>query len=513
MTRMILAYDLGGTHVRAALVATEGGGWRGTTQRALRALGSREAIEGELRALTDEVWARAGGEVELAGVGIALPGPTDYLTGTPWLEHKLQPLRGTSLVPLLGRSGVPVACVNDAEAFARGELAQGVAREARRVLCLTLGTGLGSCFVVDGEVQREGAAVPPGGELWNQPLGTDGRTIEDHVGQAALEAWYRAQGGDPSLTLEEVAARAQAGEAAAQALFVHLGERLAEGLEPHLRRFAPDRVVLGGGIARSADRFLGPLARVLRERKLGNVSIVATALGPMAALVGAAEVVKRRQQAFAQRRVVYLHGFASGPRSRKAEAFAAALAGRGTALVLPDLNEPDFAGLTISRQLARLEALTADAAPGSVLLIGSSLGGYTAALFAARSAKVAALVLLAPAFDFGGRFGARLGAPTLERWRREGTLEIDHHAYGRAAALHWAFMADAAEHTAFPAVRVPTLVLHGRHDAVVDPALSATFAEGRPNVRLETLETEHTMGSVVDQVVARALAFLDPWWQ
>jgi len=510
---MYLTYDIGGTHARAALVAAEGGGWRGQTQRALRSRGTREELEADLRALTAEVWTRAGAEAELAGVGIALPGPTDYLTGTPWLEHKLVALRGTSLVPLLGRAGVPVACVNDAEAFARGELLQGAARDAERVLFLTLGTGLGSCFVVGGEVRRDGPEVPLGGELWNQPLGADGRTIEDHVGQAALEAWYRAQGGEASLSLAQIAARAGAGEASAQALFTHLGERLAVGLEPHLRRFAPDRVVLGGGLSGSADRFLGTLARVLRERQVRDVTIVATALGPMAALVGAADAVKRRQAAFAERKVIYLHGFASGPRSRKAEAFAAALAARGTALALPDLNEPDFAGLTISRQLARLEALTADAAPGSVLLIGSSLGGYTAALFAAGSDKVAALVLLAPAFDFASRFGAGLDPSTLERWRGEGTLAIEHHAYGRPAALSWSFLADAAQHAPFPAVRVPTLVLHGRHDAIVDPALSMAFAEGRPNVRVEPLEAEHTLGAVVDQVVARSLEYLDPWWR
>ncbi|MBK8481650.1 MAG: ROK family protein [Proteobacteria bacterium] len=513
---VILAYDIGGTHARAALVTASGAGWRGRAQRVLRAGATREALEADLRALTAEVWARAGlpseQETELAGVGIALPGPTDYLTGTPWLEHKLPGLRGRSLVPLLGRPGVPVACVNDAEAFARGELAQGAARDADRALFLTLGTGLGSCFVADGEVLRDAPDVPTGGELWNQALGTDGRTIEDHVGRAALEAWYVAHGGDAKHSLEQVAALAQSGDTRAQSLFTHLGERLAEGLAPHLRSFAADRVVLGGGIARSADRFMGTLARGLRERGVGDLTIVASALGSMAALVGAAAMVQRRQAAFEQRRVIYLHGLASGPRSRKAEAFAAALAARGRTLALPDLNEPVFADLTLSRQLARLDTLTADAPPGSVLLIGSSLGGYAAALFAARSAKVAALVLLAPAFDFASRFGEWLGSAALERWRRAGTLAIDHHAHGRAEPLRWSFMADAAQHAAFPAVRVPTLVLHGRDDEVVAPALSAAFAEGRPNVQLTLLEAEHTMGAVVDDVVARALAFLEAWW-
>ena len=76
-------------------------------------------------------------------------------------------------------------------------------------------------------------------------------------------------------------------------------------------------------------------------------------------------------------RVVYLHGFASSARSSKAAFFAAKLAERGVTLETPDLNEPDFSTLTVSRMVAQVgEAI--DAADGPVALVGSSLGAFVA---------------------------------------------------------------------------------------------------------------------------------------
>src|SRR5579864_423003 len=96
-------------------------------------------------------------------------------------------------------------------------------------------------------------------------------------------------------------------------------------------------------------------------------------------------------------RIVYLHGFASGPSSSKAGYFRQRLEGEGFSVAVPDLSEGNFEGLTLSGQLRVIDA----AAGGeNVALIGSSMGGYLAALYAARHADVERLVLLAPAFGF-----------------------------------------------------------------------------------------------------------------
>ena len=99
--------------------------------------------------------------------------------------------------------------------------------------------------------------------------------------------------------------------------------------------------------------------------------------------------------------VVYLHGFASGPGSQKAQYFRERFAGCGVDLAIPDLAGGDFEHLTITRQLQVIEHRVDGRA---VALIGSSMGGYLAALYAARHAGVERVVLMAPAFGFARRW-------------------------------------------------------------------------------------------------------------
>src|SRR5207249_4768670 len=118
-------------------------------------------------------------------------------------------------------------------------------------------------------------------------------------------------------------------------------------------------------------------------------------------------------------RIIYLHGFASGPSSSKARFFRDRLTAAGANVEIPDLAAGDFEHLTLTKQLAGIER----AAHGDpVALIGSSMGGYLAALYAARHREVERIVLLAPAFRFSKRWNERYDAHELEKWRREGTI-------------------------------------------------------------------------------------------
>ena len=119
-------------------------------------------------------------------------------------------------------------------------------------------------------------------------------------------------------------------------------------------------------------------------------------------------------------RIVYLHGFASSPHSSKAQFFLRKFAALGVPMEIPILDEGRFEELTISGQLAVIERAVGDQ---PAILIGSSLGGYLAALYANRHpAQVEKLVLLAPAFQFPRRWRerystGRLGAVEARRLR------------------------------------------------------------------------------------------------
>lgn len=200
-------------------------------------------------------------------------------------------------------------------------------------------------------------------------------------------------------------------------------------------------------------------------------------------------------------RVLYLHGFASGPQSKKARLFAAWI----PELEVPDLVEGPFRDLTLTGQLAVIER----AARGEpVSLIGSSLGGYLAALYAARHPEVRRLVLLAPAFGFARLWAESLGQEKVDAWRAAGDMPVMHYGLGGETPLGWQMMEDAARYEAAPDFAQPALIIHGTQDEVVPAELSIDFTAGRPNVRLELVESGHELLDVFESVYRATLEHL-----
>jgi pimeloyl-ACP methyl ester carboxylesterase len=203
--------------------------------------------------------------------------------------------------------------------------------------------------------------------------------------------------------------------------------------------------------------------------------------------------------------IIYLHGFASGPSSKKAQHFRQRFREAGIEIQVPDLAEGDFEHLSISGQLRVIERL---AARGPVVLIGSSMGGYLASLYAARHPEVLRVVLLAPAFGFARRWTETLDPSQLEEWKRTGWLSLYHFAEQRQSRVHYGLIADGLQYEDYPDVRQPALVYHGRNDLVVPHDYSIEFAKLRPNVRLELLESDHELADVLDAMWAGVWGFL-----
>ena len=203
--------------------------------------------------------------------------------------------------------------------------------------------------------------------------------------------------------------------------------------------------------------------------------------------------------------VVYLHGFASGPSSKKARFFGERFAARGIRFTVPDLAAGDFGNLTLTGQLGVIEATVAG---GPVCLMGSSMGGYLAALYAAaRPSEVEKLVLMAPAFDFAARWRERLNPAEFAAWERTGRLSVFHYGEGRAAEVGFALFTDALRHEPFPAVTQPTLIFHGRHDEVVPPGLSERFTADKPQARLRLFDSDHELVNVTEEMWEDTWAF------
>lgn len=206
--------------------------------------------------------------------------------------------------------------------------------------------------------------------------------------------------------------------------------------------------------------------------------------------------------------VLYLHGFASGPGSVKARGLAERFARRGMALLVPDLTPgPDgFERSTPASMLAVAEAQLASA-PGPHAIVGSSLGGWLAALCAWRNPSVERLVLLAPAFRLHQRWGSRLTPAQLSEWRERG-LPVFHFGSSRNRRIGFGFLEDAARWPAFPRVTVPTLCLAGRRDETVPLEDVERFVALTPSARLTALDDGHELLASLDRIFEEAWAFL-----
>jgi uncharacterized protein len=203
-------------------------------------------------------------------------------------------------------------------------------------------------------------------------------------------------------------------------------------------------------------------------------------------------------------RLIYLHGFASGPGSQKAQFFRRGFAEQGIELEIPDLAAGDFQNLTITGQLQVIERTANGRA---VSLMGSSMGGYLAALYAARHAEVERVVLMAPAFGFARRWASTLGEEKLAEWCRTGSMEMYHYGAGRPLPLRFKLIEDGQSYEDYPDVRQPALIFHGAHDDVVPVAYSREFAATRRNVRLEVFDSGHELLNVLDDMWAATLQF------
>jgi pimeloyl-ACP methyl ester carboxylesterase len=197
-------------------------------------------------------------------------------------------------------------------------------------------------------------------------------------------------------------------------------------------------------------------------------------------------------------RYLYFHGFASSPSSKKAGFFRE----RIPSLEVPDLDAGDFEHSTITGQLQTIENL---AAGESVSLIGSSMGGYLAALYAARHPEVAKLVLMAPAFGFVKRWSESVDT---EAWRADGFLDVYHYGEKRNRRLSYGLVEDARQYEDFPDFQQPALIFHGLEDNVVPPRLSREFAASHPKARLHLLASDHELLNVLDDIWQAAGPFL-----
>lgn len=285
---VVLAVDVGGSTLAGAVVTADGH-VSGTVRRLdVAEGGDTPAVVAQLAGLVADLRRAAASDgLVPVGVGVGVPGPFDLARGVSRMAHKLRGLLGVPLrPPLEDAAGVPVSFCNDADAFALGAWWRQYRNEPR-LLGITLGTGLGAGFVVDGR-PAEGDRVPAGGEIWNLPY-RDG-VLEDAVSRRALERRYEQETGERR-TVDVIADRARHGDEAAATAFGAFGDDLGDGLGQTIALFAPTRIVCGGQIAKAFDLF-GDRAASAYAAATGTTAPLSPAIADELSLIGAARHVR-----------------------------------------------------------------------------------------------------------------------------------------------------------------------------------------------------------------------------
>lgn len=201
---------------------------------------------------------------------------------------------------------------------------------------------------------------------------------------------------------------------------------------------------------------------------------------------------------------VYLHGLASSPRSTKAQVLRDRFRQQNLDLHCPDLNAGDFPHLTVSRQIRQVCHQIRH--ESQVVLIGSSLGGLTAAWVAQSQRNVVRTILLAPAFDFPDCW---LDAAQLQQWRDSGWLTLYHYGEGRSQRLHYGFVEDSRRYAPTHLTRpVPTTILHGVADNVIPISLSRDYARTRPWATLQELDSDHALSNATEAIARTVLSHI-----
>lgn len=204
-------------------------------------------------------------------------------------------------------------------------------------------------------------------------------------------------------------------------------------------------------------------------------------------------------------RYLYFHGFSSGPQSVKAQFFREKLSASGVSLEIPALDDGDFEHLTITGQLALISRLLNDE---PAVLMGSSMGGYLAALYGSKHREIERMVLLAPAFGFGERWAEIFGEKEVADWRSRGYCDVFHYASGGMRRLSADLLTDSALHPGYPPCSQPTLIFHGTLDDTVPIAASGKWATENPQARLVPLASGHELLDVLEPIWEQSRHFL-----
>lgn len=296
-TSYAIGLDIGGTHITAAVINK-------TEMKVLEFSLFKESFDSNLP--VDQVmniWRDVintsieNSKVEnIKGISICMPGPFDYEKGICWIkdQSKYEHFYGLNVRELLLESlnfsnDFPVLFENDAVCFGKGEVFKQQENLSKKVMAVTLGTGLGACFIDKGVSISTGNQVPTDGEIYN--LEYKEGIAEDYVSVRGLLSHYKTLSGFTLKNGLELYDLAVNGDQQAVKVFETMGEDLAAVIIPWIKKFSADHIIIGGKIANASNLFLSLFNKTIKESGLETKVSISTD-NEIAALLGAVSFLR-----------------------------------------------------------------------------------------------------------------------------------------------------------------------------------------------------------------------------
>ncbi|TDN95022.1 glucokinase [Salegentibacter sp. 24] len=281
-----IGVDIGGSHITASIynhiqnkIHKESFVYRKIDSHGTK----NEIINGWINALED---CRNTMDVEVTGIGIAMPGPFDYYNGISFIKNvdKLSSLYRVNirleLAERLGFAPANIRFINDATAFSIAEARVGGAKSYSRVVAVTLGTGLGASFLIDGKPIIKDKRVPDGGFLYNQYYKNE--MADDVFSSRGILNRYKSLSGKNVKDVRAICELVEEDQAAKKTMTI-FGEELGDFLKSYLADFDAEILVLGGNITKAFPYFGDELIKQLPQMK-----VKVSDLGEKAAITGSA---------------------------------------------------------------------------------------------------------------------------------------------------------------------------------------------------------------------------------
>ena len=309
-----IGIDVGGTNVKVALVDDKGSVLYSNTVPTRAEMGYEYTVNNIKQAIHDLL--KEANNPQIEGIGFDFPGQIDYKNGIVKLAPNIPGWVNVPIAKIIeDEFHVTTRIDNDVHCAALGELKYGAGRGCENFICMTVGTGIGSGIVMNGQLLR--GASNAAGELGHIKLSMHDGPLCGCGDYGCLEAFasgpsivqmateyimsgkstkFRELANGGEITPFLVCEAAKQGDPVAKRIFTIMGERIGFGLASVVNLLNPEKIIIGGGVADSGDILLNPIRETIKNRAMAvagsAVEVVPAQLGNTAGVVGASLLIE-----------------------------------------------------------------------------------------------------------------------------------------------------------------------------------------------------------------------------